>query len=92
MKAATRWNDLGPRVASGLAMAAAGLAALWVGGGVFAALVSGLAGLMMWEAARLFGYPTVPVSVMLDWVADWVMRDMPSLNKPTKYEVRDGGF
>ena len=44
------------------------------------------------EAARLFGYPTVPVSVMLDWVADWVMRDMPSLNKPTKYEVRDGGF
>ena len=42
MKAATRWNDLGPRVASGLAMAAAGLAALWVGGGVFAALVSGL--------------------------------------------------
>ena len=55
MKAATRWNDLGPRVASGLAMAAAGLAALWVGGGVFAALVTGLAGLMMWEAARLFG-------------------------------------
>lgn len=44
------------------------------------------------EAARLFGYPSVPVSVMLDWVADWVARDGLSFNKPTKYEVRDGGF
>lgn len=43
-------------------------------------------------ATRLFGYPTVPVSIMLDWVCDWVARDMPSFNKPTKYEVRDGGF
>jgi nucleoside-diphosphate-sugar epimerase len=44
------------------------------------------------EATRLFGYPRVPVKVMLDWVADWVGRGMPSFNKPTKYEVRDGGF
>ena len=44
------------------------------------------------EAAKLFGYPGVPVSVMLDWVADWVARDGLSFNKPTKYEVRDGGF
>lgn len=44
------------------------------------------------EAARLFGYPSVPLSVMLDWVADWVARDGLSFNKPTKYEVRDGGF
>jgi hypothetical protein len=44
------------------------------------------------EAARLFGYPSVPVSIMLDWVADWVARDGLSFNKPTKYEVRDGGF
>lgn len=44
------------------------------------------------RAAKLFGYPSVPISVMLDWVADWVMHDMPSLGKPTKYEVRDGGF
>jgi hypothetical protein len=34
----------------------------------------------------------VPVSIMLDWVADWVARDGLSFNKPTKYEVRDGGF
>lgn len=44
------------------------------------------------EAARLFGYPQVPLSAMLDWVADWVARGQPSFNKPTKYEVRDGGF
>jgi len=43
-------------------------------------------------AARLFGYPTVPVAVMLDWVADWIGRDMPVYGKPTKYEARDGSF
>ena len=44
------------------------------------------------QAASLFGYPSVPVGVMLDWVADWVAHDRPSLNKPTKFEVRDGDF
>jgi nucleoside-diphosphate-sugar epimerase len=44
------------------------------------------------EAARLFGYPEVPLGIMLDWVADWVAADRPSLNKPTKFEVRNGEF
>lgn len=44
------------------------------------------------ESTRLFGYPRVPLRVMLDWVADWVAKDGASFNKPTKYEVRDGGF
>jgi nucleoside-diphosphate-sugar epimerase len=44
------------------------------------------------EAARLFGPPTVPLATMLDWVADWVNSDGPSLGKPTKFEVRDGTF
>jgi nucleoside-diphosphate-sugar epimerase len=44
------------------------------------------------QAATLFGYPQVPMGAMLDWVADWVAADRPSLNKPTKFEVRDGGF
>ncbi len=44
------------------------------------------------EAQALFGPPAVPLDRMLDWVADWVARDMPSLNKPTKFEVRDGRF
>lgn len=44
------------------------------------------------EASRLFGYPVVPLGAMLDWVADWVKNDGLSFNKPTKFEVRDGGF
>ena len=44
------------------------------------------------QAATLFGYPAVPLGAMLDWVADWVQAERPSFNKPTKFEVRDGGF
>jgi nucleoside-diphosphate-sugar epimerase len=44
------------------------------------------------EATRLFGYPRVPLPRMVEWVADWVSRDMPSLGKPTQFEARDGVF
>ena len=44
------------------------------------------------EASRLFGYPTVPVSRLLDWTADWVARGGRSLGKPTHFEVRDGTY
>jgi len=43
-------------------------------------------------ANRLFGYPVVPLGHMIDWVADWVKREQPTHGKPTKFEVRDGGF
>jgi hypothetical protein len=44
------------------------------------------------QACGLFGYPMVPLGRMLDWVADWVARAMPSLGKPSKFEVRSGRF
>ena len=44
------------------------------------------------RAFATFGYPTVPLERMLDWVADWVGRGGRSLGKATKFEVRDGKF
>lgn len=44
------------------------------------------------QAFNLFGYPKVPLTRMLDWVADWTARDMPSFGKPTKFENRDGRY
>lgn len=43
-------------------------------------------------ARGLFGDPLVPLATMLDWVAGWVADGGPTYNKPTKFEVRDGGF
>jgi nucleoside-diphosphate-sugar epimerase len=44
------------------------------------------------RAQGLFGPPEVSLETMLDWTADWVARHMPSLDKPTKFEVRDGRY
>jgi nucleoside-diphosphate-sugar epimerase len=43
-------------------------------------------------AFSLFGYPKITLETMLDWTADWLARDMPSLDKPTKFEGRDGTY
>jgi nucleoside-diphosphate-sugar epimerase len=44
------------------------------------------------QAVRLFGLPIVDSEKLIDWTADWIARSMPSLGKPTKYEVRDGRY
>lgn len=41
---------------------------------------------------REFGAPSVPLQKMVEWTADWLQRDMATLNKPTHYEVRDGQY
>jgi hypothetical protein len=44
------------------------------------------------QATKLFGLPVVDTFRLIAWTADWVARAMPSLGKPTKYEVRDGRY
>jgi nucleoside-diphosphate-sugar epimerase len=44
------------------------------------------------RAFATFGYPTVPLARMIDWVAGWVAQGGRALGKPTKFEVRDGRF
>jgi nucleoside-diphosphate-sugar epimerase len=44
------------------------------------------------RAVNLFGLPIVDTGRLIEWTADWVARAMPTLGKPTKYEVRDGRY
>jgi hypothetical protein len=44
------------------------------------------------QSVKLFGLPIVDTEQLISWTADWVSRSMPSLGKPTKYEVRDGRY
>lgn len=41
---------------------------------------------------RLLGPPSVDIGTMIDWVAAWVERGGPSLNKPTHFSTRDGKY
>ena len=44
------------------------------------------------RAQQLFGYPTVSLQQMLDWIARWVAQGGAQLGKPTHFEARDGRF
>jgi len=44
------------------------------------------------RAYRLVGRPQVSPEQMIRWIADWLQRGGPTLNKPTHFEVRDGKF
>jgi nucleoside-diphosphate-sugar epimerase len=41
---------------------------------------------------RLFGYPTVTPSEMIDWVAEWIAAGGALSNKPTHFQTQDGRF
>ncbi|MBN1543025.1 NAD(P)-dependent oxidoreductase [candidate division KSB1 bacterium] len=44
------------------------------------------------KSFQLYGYPSVSLNQMLVWIADWIKRDMPRLNKPTHFQERKGKF
>jgi len=41
---------------------------------------------------RLFGYPSVSVEQMIEWIAYWIKSGGANLGKPTHFETRDGKF
>ncbi len=44
------------------------------------------------ESFRLWGYPSVTLAQMIEWVAAWLMAGGDTFGKPTHFEVRDGRF
>ena len=44
------------------------------------------------RARELFGEPAVDVDCMIDWIADWLDRGGPTLDKPTHFQNRDGNY
>ena len=42
--------------------------------------------------SRSSGRPACRSQKMIEWTADWLARDMKTINKPTHYEVRDGTY
>jgi nucleoside-diphosphate-sugar epimerase len=43
-------------------------------------------------AYNLFGHPKVPISQVIQWIAEWMKEENKLLGKPTHYEVRDGKY
>lgn len=44
------------------------------------------------QAIAALGPPEMPLATVLQWTANWVLADKPLLNKPTRFEVRDGHY
>ena len=44
------------------------------------------------QAAERYGSTRVKLDCLIRWTADWLQRDMPTWQKPTHFEVRDGRF
>lgn len=44
------------------------------------------------KCMRQYGETTVSTETIMTWVADWVQREMPTWNKPTRFQTRSGKF
>lgn len=44
------------------------------------------------EAYMRYGSPRVSLEQMIHWIGDWLERGLPTWNKPTHFEARDGKF
>lgn len=75
-----RWGDLRARVLSGIAMAGAGLGAIWLGGGAFHLLVMVCTGLMFWELMRMTAPGKATVAIGLGAVSAGALAAAPFLD------------
>jgi len=53
MSTARQWDDLKPRILTGGALVALGIAVIWLGGAVFTGFVAIVTGIMIWELSRM---------------------------------------
>lgn len=60
-----RWSDLGPRIVSGVALAALSVVAIGLGGFTFTFYIIGIALVLIWEQSRMFSSPAVWVAPIL---------------------------
>jgi nucleoside-diphosphate-sugar epimerase len=44
------------------------------------------------KAHQLFGYPKVSLRHMIDWIAEWMINDGETWNKPTHFQEREGKY
>ena len=65
----TNWDDLKPRVLSGIVMAVVGAGAVWAGGYWFMALIAISNGLMVWELVRMVAPEQTEAPVQLGIMA-----------------------
>ena len=77
-----RIRDLAERIGQRL-----GVTPTWAGSEAGDALLSNST-----QACQRYGAPQVPVSQLIDWIADWLQRQGEVWDKPTHFQNRDGGF
>ncbi|MCP4193630.1 MAG: NAD(P)-dependent oxidoreductase [Planctomycetaceae bacterium] len=44
------------------------------------------------RAYQRYGHPRIPLQQIIEWTADWLVRGLPTWQKPTHFETRSGSF